>query len=111
MELTNAQKEAIYSDSKNILVNASAGSGKTSVFAARIAHLVKGEGVDPSRILALTFSKEAAENMKKRVSSILGKEKTKNPYVNVSFVCIRIIILKFPFILQEPTIDEGLVEN
>lgn len=77
MELTKAQKEAIYSDSKNILVNASAGSGKTSVFAARIAHLVKGEGVDPSRILALTFSKEAAENMKKRVSTILDKEKTK----------------------------------
>lgn len=76
MNLTQSQKDAIYSTNNNILVNASAGSGKTSVFAARMTHLIKDEGVNPKRILALSFSKEATENMRKRVSTILGKKKS-----------------------------------
>ncbi|KRL07911.1 ATP-dependent helicase [Liquorilactobacillus hordei] len=72
MELTKSQKEAINSEAENILVNASAGSGKTSVFTARIVNLIKNKNVDPSRILALTFTKDAANNMQKRVIKQIG---------------------------------------
>ena len=73
MKLTESQKKAIYSDADNILVNASAGSGKTSVFAARIVDLIKRRHVNPERILALTFSKDAAKNMCNRVASLAGE--------------------------------------
>lgn len=72
VELTKSQKEAIYSDSSKILVNASAGSGKTSVFAARIVNLIENEKVNPKRILGLTFSKDGANNMRKRVIKYIG---------------------------------------
>jgi superfamily I DNA/RNA helicase len=55
-----------------LLVIAGAGSGKTSTLAHRVANLV-AEGVDPSRILMLTFSRRAAEEMKRRVERILAK--------------------------------------
>lgn len=73
MKLTDSQKEAIYSDADNILVNASAGSGKTSVFATRIVNLIKNKCVDPEKILALTFSKDAAKNMRSRVANLAGE--------------------------------------
>lgn len=82
MKLTKAQEEAIYSDSSNILVNASAGSGKTAVFAARITNLVNKKDVDPERILALTFSKDAAENMRKRVSKFIGEEEAEKIHMS-----------------------------
>jgi DNA helicase-2/ATP-dependent DNA helicase PcrA len=55
-----------------LLVIAGAGSGKTSTLAHRVANLV-AEGVDPSRILMLTFSRRAAEEMRRRVERILAK--------------------------------------
>lgn len=55
-----------------LLVIAGAGSGKTSTLAHRVANLV-AEGIDPSRILMLTFSRRAAEEMKRRVERILAK--------------------------------------
>ena len=55
-----------------LLIIAGAGSGKTSTLAHRVAHLVV-EGADPSRILMLTFSRRAAEEMKRRVERILAK--------------------------------------
>jgi DNA helicase-2/ATP-dependent DNA helicase PcrA len=55
-----------------LLVIAGAGSGKTSTLANRVANLV-ADGVDPSRILMLTFSRRAAEEMKRRVERILAK--------------------------------------
>ena len=53
-----------------LLVIAGAGSGKTNVLAHRVAHLV-AEGADPGRILLLTFSRRAAEEMSRRVERIV----------------------------------------
>ena len=54
-----------------MLVIAGAGSGKTSTLAHRVAQLIHG-GVDPRRILLLTFSRRAASEMTRRASQILA---------------------------------------
>ena len=55
-----------------LLVIAGAGSGKTKTLAHRVAHLVVN-GVDPNRILLLTFTRRAAEEMIRRVKRITAK--------------------------------------
>lgn len=55
-----------------LLVIAGAGSGKTNTLAHRVAHLLAG-GADPGRILLLTFSRRAADEMVRRVQRIAGR--------------------------------------
>ena len=63
----NKQLEAITSRDRFIFVNAGAGSGKTTVMIERIRTLLH-EGVSPESILGLTFSREAATQMKDRLN-------------------------------------------
>lgn len=58
---------------KNVLIVAGAGTGKTSFISDKVKDWVD-EGVNPSKILCLTFSNEAAANLKQRVSEKTGKE-------------------------------------
>jgi DNA helicase-2/ATP-dependent DNA helicase PcrA len=55
-----------------LLIIAGAGSGKTNTLAHRVAHLIVG-GVDPRRILLLTFSRRAAAEMQRRVERITAQ--------------------------------------
>ena len=55
-----------------LLVIAGAGTGKTMTLAHRVAHLIV-EGVDPERILLLTFTRRAAQEMTRRVESIVRR--------------------------------------
>lgn len=48
-----------------------AGTGKTTTITTRIAYIVEKENIDLSHILALTFSKEATRNMRKKVEKLL----------------------------------------
>ena len=66
MKVTDEQLKAINKVKGNVLVQASPGSGKTSVFVARIANLINHHNVDVDEILGLTFTKDAAENMRRR---------------------------------------------
>ena len=52
-----------------LLVLAGPGTGKTGVLVARISHLVADQGVSPERILALTFSRRAADEMRARITA------------------------------------------
>ncbi|MCH9631012.1 MAG: ATP-dependent DNA helicase PcrA [Chlamydiia bacterium] len=72
--LNERQKQAVSATKGRVLILAGAGSGKTSVLTYRMAHLIKNEGVDPSKILGLTFTNKAAQEMKQRVSKILSKK-------------------------------------
>jgi DNA helicase-2/ATP-dependent DNA helicase PcrA len=74
--LNEAQREAVEYGEGPLLVIAGAGSGKTNTLAHRVAHLLV-QGADPHRILLLTFSRRAANEMMRRVNRIavdaLGK--------------------------------------
>jgi DNA helicase-2/ATP-dependent DNA helicase PcrA len=78
--LNEAQREAVefgigaeVADShRPLLVIAGAGSGKTNTLAHRVAHLV-ARGADPGRIMLLTFSRRAADEMTRRVARIVGQ--------------------------------------
>ena len=74
-ELNDQQRKAVEYNgpARNILVTAGAGCGKTRTITARTIHMVMS-GVDPSRILPMTFTKRAANEMKARFKAELGTE-------------------------------------
>lgn len=68
--LNTNQREAAANVSQHIRIIAGAGSGKTRVLMARIVYLVKEIGVYPSRILAITFTNKATNEMKERLTNL-----------------------------------------
>lgn len=66
MALNQEQSKAVFSNERFLFLLAGAGSGKTRVIVERIKRLVV-EGADPRRILALTFSRKAATEMRERI--------------------------------------------
>ncbi len=68
--LNPQQREAVCHGDSPLLIVAGAGTGKTATLVHRVAHLI-AEGVDPRRILLLTFTRRAAAEMQRRVESLL----------------------------------------
>ena len=61
-----------FADAGPLLIIAGAGSGKTNTLAHRVAHLIVN-GIDPRRIMLLTFSRRAAAEMSRRVERITAQ--------------------------------------
>lgn len=71
---TSSQLDAINKSGSNIIVSAGAGSGKTAVLTERVITKIKN-GVSVDKLLILTFTKAAANEMKERIRSAIIKEK------------------------------------
>lgn len=71
--LTSRQRDAVKHVSGPLLILAGAGTGKTTTITGKIACMIKEQGIKPEKILALTFSREAARNMEKKIYELLGQ--------------------------------------
>lgn len=80
MDFSIPQKKAIDIRNTNVVVSASAGSGKTAVLVERLCQLVLKDHISIDSILAMTFTKDAAAEMKARLLSNL-KEQPKTKYI------------------------------
>lgn len=72
-EINPQQKAAVLCSEPSYLV-AGAGTGKTKTLTTKIAYLIDKVGISPARILALTFTNNAAKEMMERIQAILGNE-------------------------------------
>ena len=71
MALNKQQQAAVNFNGEHLLLLAGAGTGKTHTIIERIAHLIEN-GVDPRRILMLTFTRRAAKEMSERLQQMVG---------------------------------------
>jgi len=91
MDLNPAQYDAVNTLSGPLLVLAGAGTGKTRVVTYRIAELIRNR-VRPERILAVTFTNKAADEMQQRAGALLGKRlKTRPEMSTFHSLCVRIL--------------------
>ena len=65
--LNDKQRQAVVSNSKRLLILAGAGSGKTKTLLQKLIYLIEEKGVNPANILAITFTKNAANEMLDRL--------------------------------------------
>lgn len=91
MSLSLQQQAAVDHIGTPALVVAGAGSGKTRTLTAKIDHLVRS-GYDPERILAITFTNKAADEMKRRLTALTGEPVYRFPWVRTYHsACLRIL--------------------
>lgn len=102
--LNPQQRQAVVHEGSPLLIVAGAGSGKTAVLTRRIAYLMAARGVGVGQILAITFTNNAAAEMRERVVGLVG-EKARYMWVSTFHsTCVRIL-------RNQAALIEGLNSN
>ncbi|MGC2310630.1 MAG: UvrD-helicase domain-containing protein [Candidatus Babeliaceae bacterium] len=90
--LNELQQQIVVPEKGILLIRAGAGSGKTRIITARIAHLLLHHHIPSHAILALTFTNKAANEMKERVTAFLAEESLPLPFVGTFHAyCLRFL--------------------
>jgi DNA helicase II / ATP-dependent DNA helicase PcrA len=89
--LTDEQSRAVTHDRGPLLIVAGAGSGKTRVLTRRIAYLLATGAAQPHEILAITFTNKAADEMRHRVSALVGDEARTMWVATFHSACLRML--------------------
>ena len=119
MANTKEQQQAIEIDGSNIIVSAGAGSGKTAVLTQRVIRKIL-DGVDVDRLLVLTFTNEAASEMKSRIRDAIIENKLDkqlglldSAYITTFDSFALSLVKKYAYILNVPSnisiIDSNII--
>lgn len=118
MNYTTSQNKAIHHEGENILVSASAGSGKTGVLKARVLRKIH-DGVDIDQLIVLTFTEAAAAEMKSRIIKELNQAGLQNQLIKMNNAIISTfdaftlrLVRSYHYLLDLPSdvgISDGLL--
>lgn len=91
-DLNPAQQQAVCHGDGPLLIFAGAGSGKTRALTYRVAYLIGERGMNPSNILAVTFTNKAAREMRERIEGLVGSRMLRYMWVGTFHAtCARIL--------------------
>lgn len=117
-DLNPQQREAVFHEGGPLLVLAGAGSGKTRVLTYRIARLVERTGLAPYRILAITFTNKAADEMRGRIRQLVGEASREMWTGTFHSICARLLRqhgdlvgIDRSFVIYDETDQLRLVKN
>ena len=89
--LNEQQYKAVTSNSRNVRIIAGAGSGKTRVLTTRIVYVIRNWGIDPRKVLAITFTNKAANEMRSRINVQLPDDAGKVHISTIHSFCVMLL--------------------